>query len=161
MTPANPKDVALLLATRTHGNAKKRTPRKFTEFSTALSSVQRAKPSFTRDDLHHNTALRPAAFRRTFGRLPFSASFPQNLLAVYEDAYTGHYLPAEPWTEYLLTMDEAEAVYVACSGWSKATFRRAVTDRAIPCYRFGPKVLRFRPADLEQFITQTRKIIYD
>ena len=156
----DPKAAALRKVCSVHGNTKPRPLPPYIDMDRLFALVRRETSVFSVDTLRSNVDFKPGCFRRVFGMRYRSPDFPENLRAIYEEAWTRAIMPKinAPWTEYLLTLNEAEVVFCRGTGRKPHYFRRLLKDGEIPHYCFCKRVRRFRREELEVAIRQYRRL---
>lgn len=84
--------------------------------------------------------------------------FPESTYETFFDAATDESIVGDaPWAETLYTVDQAAEIYHLSTNRAKSSFRAALRDGEVPCYRFTARVVRLRKEDIVAFCkTKTR-----
>lgn len=84
--------------------------------------------------------------------------FPESTYETFFDAATDESIVGDaPWAETLYTVDQAAEIYHLSTNRAKSSFRAALRDGEVPCYRFTARVVRLRREDIVAFCkTKTR-----
>lgn len=84
--------------------------------------------------------------------------FPESTYDTFFDAATDESIVGDaPWAETLYTVEQAAKIFHLSTNRARSSFRAALRDGEVPCYRFTARVVRLRRKDIEDFCkTKTR-----
>lgn len=84
--------------------------------------------------------------------------FPESTYDTFFDAATDESIVGDaPWAETLYTVDQAADIFHFSTNRARSSFRAALRDGEVPCYRFTARVVRLRKEDIVAFCkTKTR-----
>lgn len=84
--------------------------------------------------------------------------FPESTYETFFDAATDISIVGDaPWAEPLYTLAQAADIFHFSTNRARSSFRAALRDGEVPCYRFTSRVVRLRREDIEAFCkTKTR-----
>lgn len=87
-----------------------------------------------------------------------AGDFPESTYETFFDAATDISIVGDaPWAEPLYTPAQAAEVFHHYTNRARSSFRAALRDGEVPCYRFTSRVVRLRREDIEAFCkTKTR-----
>lgn len=84
--------------------------------------------------------------------------FPESTYETFYDAATDTAIVGDaPWAEPLYTPEQAAEIFHLSTNRARSSFRAALRDGEVPCYRFTARVVRLRREDIVAFCkTKTR-----
>lgn len=78
--------------------------------------------------------------------------FPESTYETFFDAATDYAIVGDaPWAETLYTVDQAAEIFHLSTNRAKSSFRAALRDGEVPCYRFTTRIVRLRKEDIVAF----------
>lgn len=78
--------------------------------------------------------------------------FPESTYDTFFDAATDESIVGDaPWAETLYTVDQAAEIFHLSTNRARSSFRAALRDGEVPCYRFTARIVRLRRKDIEDF----------
>lgn len=78
--------------------------------------------------------------------------FPESTYETFFDAATDYAIVGNaPWAETLYTVDQAAEIFHLSTNRAKSSFRAALRDGEVPCYRFTTRIVRLRKEDIVAF----------
>ena len=78
--------------------------------------------------------------------------FPESTYETFFDAATDESIVGDaPWAETLYTVEQAAEIFHLSTNRAKSSFRAALRDGEVPCYRFTARVVRLRKEDIVAF----------
>lgn len=84
--------------------------------------------------------------------------FPESTYDTFFDAATDESIVGDaPWAETLYTVEQAAEIFRLSTNRARSSFRAALRDGEVPCYRFTTRIVRLRKEDIVAFCkTKTR-----
>ncbi len=142
---------ALWEAERRHLFPSRRPPHPV-DYDALFSSVTH-KPRFTFDRLLDNLSMPRRTALAIFTLAAVKApDFPDSLYDAYYAAATDPAIVGTtPWEERLYTIEEAAKIFHEATTRAPSSFRAAVRDEELPFFRFGPRLVRLRRADIIEY----------
>lgn len=78
--------------------------------------------------------------------------FPESTYETFFDAATDYAIVGDaPWAETLYTVNQAAEIFHLSTNRAKSSFRAALRDGEVPCYRFTTRIVRLRKEDIVAF----------
>ena len=78
--------------------------------------------------------------------------FPESTYETFFDAATDESIVGDaPWAETLYTVEQAAEIFHLSTNRARSSFRTALRDGEVPCYRFTARVVRLRKEDIVAF----------